>query len=119
MDERVVLRGRPRGGVAIVWNAEMNAKVTPIDSESQHVCAVLIEYNSNKVLLICVYMPVDDNRPNQNIIEYNYVFNDIKTICNSVDAQQVIIGGDLNTDLVRDHYCTCALNQFVENENLL
>ncbi len=35
-----------------------------------------------------------------------------------MDAQQVIIGGDLNTDLVRDHYWTHALNQFVENEHL-
>ncbi len=35
-----------------------------------------------------------------------------------MDAQQVIIAGDLNTDLVRDHYSTHALNQFVENENL-
>ncbi len=81
-------------------------------------CVVLIEYNNNKVLLIYVYMPVDDNKPNQNIIEYNYVLNDIKTICNSVNAQQVIIGGDLNTDLVREYYCTHALNQFVEKENL-
>ncbi len=55
-------------------------------------------------------MPVDDNRPNQNIIEYNYVLNDIKTICNIVDAQQFLIGGALKTDLVRDHYCTRPLN---------
>ncbi len=57
----------------------MNAKVTSTDSESQRVCGVLIEYNNNKVLLICVYMPVDDNRPNQNIIEYNYTQ---KRFCN-------------------------------------
>ncbi len=44
-------------------------------------------------------MPVHDNRPNNS-----YVLNDIKTICNSVDVQQVIIGGDLNTDLVRFHF---------------
>ncbi len=50
MDERVVLRGRPRGGLAIVCNAEMNAKVTLIDSEYRRVFAVLIEYNNNKVL---------------------------------------------------------------------
>ncbi len=67
MDERVVLRRRSSGVVAIVWNAEMNAKVTPIDSESQHVCAVLMEYNNNKVLLIYVCMPVDDNNQTQTL----------------------------------------------------
>ena len=81
-------------------------------------CAVTFEYDSIKLLLICVYMPVDDNRPNQNIIEFNCILNDIKIICNSVDAQQVIIRGDFNTDLARDHYCTRALNQFVSDENL-
>ncbi len=35
-----------------------------------------------------------------------------------MDAQEVIIGGDLNNDLGRDHYCTHALNKFVEHENL-
>ncbi len=51
MYEIIVMKGRCRGGVAIIWNAKMNAKVTPIDSESQCVC----EYNNNKVLLMCVY----------------------------------------------------------------
>ncbi len=48
----------------------LKARVTPIDIESQRLCAVSIEYENIKVLLICVYMPCDDNRPNQNIIEF-------------------------------------------------
>ncbi len=48
-------------------------------------------------------MPCDDNRPNQNIIEYKSVLNDIITLCNGADAHYVIIRGDFNTDLSRTY----------------
>ncbi len=75
MNERVLLKGRPRGGAAIIWKGSLNAiaRVTQIDIEYQRICAVSIEYDNIKVLLICVYMPCDDNTPNQNIIEYKSV----------------------------------------------
>ncbi len=57
MNERVLLKGRPRGGAAIILKGSLKARVTPIDIESQRVCAVSIEYDNIKVLLICVYMP--------------------------------------------------------------
>ncbi len=79
MNGRVLLKGRPRGGAAIIWKGSFKARVTPIDIESQTVCPVSIEYDNIKVLLIFVYMPCDDKRPNQNIIECKSVLNDIIT----------------------------------------
>ncbi len=70
MNERFLLKGRPRGGAAIIWKGSLNARVTQIDIEYQRICAVSIEYDNIKVLLKYVYMPCDDNTPNQNIIEY-------------------------------------------------
>ena len=40
MDERVLLSGRPHGGVAILWHNDLNAKVTPIAIQSKRLCAV-------------------------------------------------------------------------------
>ncbi len=57
MNERVLLKSRPRVGVAIIWKGSLKARVTPIDIESQRVCADSIEYDNIKILLICVYMP--------------------------------------------------------------
>ncbi len=37
--------------------------------------------NDAKLLLICVYMPCNDSRANQNLLEYVHV-NDIDVICN-------------------------------------
>ncbi len=53
-------------------------------------CAVSIEHDNIKVLLICVYMPCNDNRPNQNIIENKSVLNETIT-CNGADAHYVVI----------------------------
>ena len=119
MDERRMLTGRPHGGAAIVWRSSINAKVTPVLFDSTRTCAVIIECDNFKVLLICVYMPCDDNRPDSNIVEYNSVLNDIQSIFNLVhDVQHVIIGGDLNTDFSRNSYCTNAINRFLCDENL-
>ncbi len=104
MNERVLLKGRPRGGAVNIWKGSLKARVTPIDIESQMVCAVSIEYDNFKVLLICVYMPCGDNKHNQNIIENKSILNVIITLCNSADVHYVIVGGDFNTDLSRTSY---------------
>ena len=118
MDETKILKGRPNGGVAIVWKSSIKAKVSIVDFESDRVCAINVNLNGTSTLIICVYMPCDDNRPNHNMVEYNKVLSDIKLICDSSDAQQVILAGDFNTDLGRNSYCTHALNEYVSEENM-
>lgn len=81
-------------------------------------CAVSVEFDRMKILIMNVYMPCDDNRPNHNIVEYNAVLNDMRTIFNSSDAQHVIVGGDFNTDLKRSNYFTRALKNFVCDDNM-
>ncbi len=70
MDENRVLRGRPNGGAAILWNKNVKATFKPIDYESDRVCTVAMHMNDTVLLLICVYIPCDDRRLNQNLVEY-------------------------------------------------
>ncbi len=77
-----------------------------------------VELGDTGILIVCVYMPCDDNRPTHTILDYNIALNDIKTICNSVNVQHVIVGGDLNTDLNRNSYFTRAIYDYVIGENL-
>ncbi len=37
MNEMILLKDRPRGGAAIILKGSINARVTPIDNESQRV----------------------------------------------------------------------------------
>ncbi len=78
-------------------------------------CAVTVEIHGTRILLICAYMPCDDNRHYHNIIDFNIALNDIKTICNSLNVH-VILGGDFNTDLRRSSYFTTAFNEYINDE---
>ncbi len=81
-------------GASIIRKGSLNAGVTPTDIKSQKVCAVFIEYDNINVLLICVYMPCDENRPNPNIIEYKSVVNNNITVCNGADTDLGLIDVD-------------------------
>ena len=118
MDESQVLRGRPHGGAAIIWHKDIAHKVTPIPWESKRFCAVILEVDLVKFLIVCVYMPCDDWRGNGNVIEYNNILNDICIVSNSVGANYVCIGGDYNTDLNRNTPQTEALKSYIGDNNL-
>ena len=114
MDENIALKGRPHGGVAILWKSTLSIKVMPLECDSKRVCAVLINLARNvKMLLVSVYMPCDDRRPDGNLTEYIDTLNEIDIICNSVQVDLVCIGGDLNTDLSRNTHQTYELINYV------
>ncbi len=60
MNGKKLLHGHPNGGAAIIWNKNLKTKVVPVEHESDMVCAVTLDVNDGKLLLICVYMPCDD-----------------------------------------------------------
>ncbi len=79
-------------------------------------CTVTVEIHGTRILPVCAYMPCDDNIPNHNIIDFNIALNDITTICNSVNVQHVILGGDFNTDLRRSSFFNTAFNEYLNDE---
>ncbi len=72
-----ILKGWPRGGLVMILKGSLNVKVIPVEYDSQRVCAVTVEIHGTRILLVCAYMPCDDNRPNHNIIDFNIALNDI------------------------------------------
>ena len=120
MNENKLLRGLPNGGAVILWRKNINHKVVPVEYDSDRTCAVTVHIDEGILLLVCVYMPCDDRRPNNNLLEYIQVLNDIEVVCNMVDANFVCIGGGggLNTDLTRGSYQTKELVKFVDYQSL-
>ena len=118
MDEGQIIRGRPFGGVAIIWSHDLLCKVTPIPCDSKRICAVKVDFGEKSLLLICIYMPCDDRCRNQNINVYNDILNDIVILSNSIETDFLCIGGDLNTDVTRNDYQTLALNTFIFENDL-
>ena len=118
MDESKPLRGRPNGGAVILWHEALTGIVTPIAWDSKRFCAVKYNTGNLNILIICVYMPCDDWRPDCNLVEFNDILNEICTLSVNVEADCICIGGDLNTDLGRNTYQTNSLKSFITNQDI-
>ena len=118
MDEGRIVRGRPRGGAAIVWHGSLGNRVTPVPWDSTRLCAVTLEVDTEKILLVCVYMPCDDGLNNQNVLEYKDILDSIDILCRSTNTTMLCIGGDFNTDVRRNNPQTQAMNAFCIDNDL-
>ena len=117
MDEHELILGRPYGGVAIIWRKTLKCAITPIPLASRRLCAAMISVNGLNIMLFNVYMPCDTQHDQGNLDMFNEVLEMISQTCTEYDGHQVIIGGDLNTDLSRSTSLhTQALNSFLEIE---
>ena len=106
-------RGRPYGGAAILWRDNKRFLVTPVPYESKRLCAVRIQLPEQTGLVMCVYMPCDDQRHDQNVNEYVNILSDIAVLSLSSDADFIIVGGDFNTDRSRGTPQTRAFVNFI------
>ena len=112
MDENKPLRGRPNGGAAILWHESINGRNSPVPWDNKRFCAITYDTGKSKILIICVYMPCDNWRPDCNVLVYNDILNEICMLSTSVGAEFICIGGDFNTDLKRSTYQTNSLKSF-------
>ncbi len=97
-----ILVGRPHGGVACLWKKTLKAKVTPVATNNNRLCAIKIEMIHITLLIICLYMPCDTNICHSNTANvYRDVLQCVKDLCDTEHVDQIILGGDLNTDRSR------------------
>ena len=114
-DNSQVLRGRPFGGAAILWHKNMNAAIKAISVDSNRIVALVVEIKNTKLLLINVYLPVNDGSyVNVNDL-YDELFN-VQYLVESHSDCMPIIGGDFNVDWSRDSYHAQCLSDFVATQ---
>ena len=113
-----LLRGRPNGGVAVIYPDCYNKSVQFIDTDSRRLCAIGFQFNNIMIYFFCVYMPCDIN-DHDNLSEYDAILSEISALCIKNDVQNLCVLGDMNTDLSRSHsWHTQSLLRFIENEDL-
>lgn len=104
-------RGRPHGGLALLWNCNLAVTVNPIETADNRLLAVEVT-NSNfeKILIVNCYLPFDDF---SNTVKYCLIdtLATVGNLCTSGAYDLVVIGGDLNSDLSRD----TAQSTYVQN----
>jgi hypothetical protein len=112
-----VLVGRPFGGCAILWQANLLASVCPITIDSRRVCAVRVCFDAWNLLLINVYMPYEDGT--ENLDEFVNTLSLIETIVDNNRDCHVMLGGDFNVDFCRDWTHTALLSSFCDDSGLM
>ena len=116
MDDSMVSCGRPFGGCAIIWRQSLDASVTPIVTVCKRVCAVKIQIGGHKILLFNVYMPFYNNT--DSLSEYNEVLGVISSISLTEEYDDLLIGGDFNTNVNRHDPLSNLFSSFVNVNGL-
>ena len=118
MDDKVPLKGRPYGGVGILFRANLNCTTEKIETISKRMCTLKVTTDNSSMLLFNIYMPNDMRRPGEELDEFNEILAEVKDIVSKFSPIDVIIGGDFNCDLTRNNFQSRALELFVGNEHL-
>ncbi len=101
MDECDVSRvGRPYGGCAVVWRRGLVLDFQPLTTTFKRQCAVVAQSQCDKLLLVSVYMP-NDNNCDRGFEFFGDVLNELSAMINLYDGYDIIIGGDFNLNFYR------------------
>lgn len=121
VDTSDILRGRPYGGVAILWWKSLFPTVTVLTWSSVRLVSVKVELTDRTIIVFSVYMPTDST---DNLIEFTECLCEINAIIQSNNVEAVFIVGDLNAhpgelfDTELKHFCAELLWLCIDRELL-
>lgn len=88
-----LLKGRPFGGVAIMWRKSLFTSVSIVQCNSVRLAAIKAIVNNRTFLFFTVYMPCDSS---DNLIEFTDCMSEINAIVDSSNIDNVYMLGDFN-----------------------
>ena len=116
-----ILRGRPFGGVSIAWSANLNHVVKPLSNfRHKRVVGVEMDLRDRNILLISVYMPCFDTRKREEcLLESIDAISMLEEMLCSHPQHDIVIGGDLNTELKGNSPFDPLWREFMSKHDLL
>ena len=112
----VLLKGRPYGGVLFLYKKSISPYIEVCELDSNRACCIRLSASIGYIYILNVYMPCDSST-NSNLEEYNEVLSVISNYCATHNAENCIIGGDLNTDMSKSGN-SISLQNFMDKEIL-
>lgn len=88
-----MLRGRPHGGVAVLWRKSAFSNVSVVQCDNPRVCAIKIAAGQRSILVLSVYMPTDVAT---NLPEFTDCLSLVSAIIDSSNIECCYILGDFN-----------------------
>ena len=117
MEMDTLYRGRPFGGVALLWHKDLRKWTVPIETGSDRLSAALMKLDTISVLVVAVYMPVDYGNQ-QSFDDFTEQLGYLEGLASSVEFDTLICIGDFNTDFNNPSRFTRALNVFMSENDL-
>ncbi|XP_060804982.1 uncharacterized protein LOC106137462 [Amyelois transitella] len=94
-----ILKGRPYGGVALLWRKAAFPSVSVVQCRSDRISAIKIMNNNRSILIFSVYMPTDSK---DNLPEFTDCLGEIYSIIESYNIESAYVLGDFNWfDVIR------------------
>ena len=115
-----VLRGRPHGGLAVLWKESISSKCNIVEMDDPRLMCIEYEMcNGQSLYIINVYLPycVEGNHD-----DYLFYLNKIDTIVNGFDSSYVMVCGDFNAHVdkgITNHMFGRELKRFVTESELI
>ena len=117
INDNEILKGRPYGGIAILWHNSLSCDIKKVCIASKRLCGIVIKGQYNLLLLNC-YMPCDNGSK-------SYVNEEFMQTCDTMEltvarhlAHQVLIGGDMNADFSRGNAQDSYLKDLIIRQNM-
>lgn len=88
-----MLRGRPHGGVALLWNKHIFQNVSIVKCGNPRVCAIEVSMGPKSFLVFSVYMPTDKL---DNLVDFTNCLGLVSAIIGSYSTESIYILGDFN-----------------------
>ncbi|MES9904479.1 MAG: reverse transcriptase domain-containing protein [Sedimenticola sp.] len=110
---------RGYGGVAILWNKNINHLVTDLDLGNERIKCIEIEAQK-PILIMCVYMPCRGSK--DNYLDFQDCIAQIHEIIQTFQhTHRILIGGDLNESAltIADNRRSRCLHQFLRENELV
>jgi len=118
-DSDEINKGRPYGGVGILWHKSLAGSVKPLKTSSNRVCAVTLKTTSGAhILLVNSYMPGDTYSVHRVDPEFQDILEQIQLLWLESEANHIIFGGDMNVDMRRGNAHSNTLIDYVDDGGL-
>ena len=103
-----VCEGRPSGGVAIFWRANLSPFISPV-IVNDFIIGIIIETKNFKVLFLNVYLPCDKQNMN-SVDKYKDALTIVDLVIREQGINQVVLTGDFNADPVKGRFWKLLLD---------
>lgn len=109
-----MLRGRPYGGVALLWRKSVFNNVSVVQCDNPRVCAVKVTMSHKAFLVFSVYMPTDNS---DNLPEFTDCLSMVSAIIDNYNIETAYILGDFNSHPGERFYnelnCFCSESNWI------